>query len=213
MLYAIWDYTCRNETGVYVLTGKQACPEHANCVECPALKKWKFESCQTGYVDDGNGTCRPLDQGCTTGVLKEYPLTSCPDGAICAYTGCDGRYKIDHCQDDYELQDATCKCHKEMHVRGELAGKYSCACAMGWDDNMCMLEVNMENTCEEYGDGSSSCDDRHYVNKAWSLDYRFWLNFDYADALGIKVDELAQTRTSFWNNVFHHYGYRSGVNN
>ena len=217
MLYAIWDYTCRNETGVYVLTG---CPDNANCIKCPPLdNKLKFESCQTGYVDDGNEKCRSLDEGWTTGALKEYPLESCPEGAICAYTVHNDkyRYKIDHCQDDYKLQDGSCKCHTQLFVVGTLSGYY-CSFA-SWITNSPHLILNsydgfctvteslaneIRNTPRTSGFYLNVCDmwgryknDERVIGRGSSYE----LTFEGADYLWVPLTDTVQQRHS-WHEVW-----------
>ena len=143
----------------------------------------------------------------------DYSLTACPTGAICSYADCGDRYgyKIESCQNDYELKDGSCKCHKQLHIRGELAGRYSCSmCHSEWGGNMCTLDVKMESMCTEYENGSSCSKQNYTAGGARMYDIYFFLWFEAADALGIDADRLAQTKTLLTRGDRLHYGYRNG---
>ena len=191
------------------------CPENMKkqCLKsCWNNKKEPWETCLTCSQDLGKecvwkkissnpDRLTPADLEPTSREVKQekcdnnpdYSWTVCPDGAICTYADCGGRYgyKIESCQGDYELKNGTCKCHRQLHIIGKLTGNYSCSmCHPEWGGNMCSLNVGMEDDIKN--------------NKS------FYLSFDAADALGIDADRLSQTKTLLTRGDRLHYGYRNG---
>ena len=230
------EYSCTNGCQCVDLNN---CPDDMKqqCLKtCWNKKKESWENCTSCPQDFGNECMwkkivpnpnhltpddlmptliEPKEEKCEKN--PDYSLIACPTGAICSYADCGGRYgyKIESCQNDYELKDGACKCHKQLHITGELAGRYSCAmCHQEWwgGGNMCTLDVKMESMCTESEDGKVYCDKQNYTAGGDRMyDIYFFLDFDAADALGIDADGLAQTKTLISRGVRLNHGYRYGV--
>ena len=226
------EYSCTNGCQCVDLNN---CPDDMKqqCLKtCWNKKKESWESCTSCPQDFGNECMwkkivpnhnhltpddlmptliEPKEEKCDKN--PDYSLTACPTGAICSYADCGDRYgyKIESCQNDYEFKDGACKCHKQLHIRGELAGRYSCSmCHSEWGGNMCTLDVKMESMCTEYENGSSCSKQNYTAGGARMYDIYFFLGFEAADALGIDSDRLAQTKTLLTRGDRLHYGYRNG---
>ncbi len=150
------------------------------------VTRYKFE-CNNGYVKSGNSCVKDC---------SDYTLTSCPDNAKCSQ--CDGKYKLENCNDGYYKvidthayttwggsdSEQKYECH---HCGGTLVGKSdNCPAGTlmttkyGAVDNTCCTtcsdDYNLDEcpehaTCLECGGKYKfqKCDDGYYQSKNFSI--------------------------------------------
>ena len=164
----------KNLSAIYHDT--ESCTPWCPCADlddCPSeLKKQCEGLCGNGLIDKWE-TCETcsddLKNICVDICIedfKNYPLTDCPDWAICSYTECGGtiKYKIDSCQGDYELKNGTCQCIEDYTNTITTDGTYKCSCPYG---DLCFMEVWIAENSYPL-DASRKSDDYLILDDKWA---------------------------------------------
>ena len=113
--------------------------------------------------------------------VSDYPLTDCPDWAMCSSVVCDNerKYKVDTCQPDYEMVDWECMCHRIYTNTATTDGTYNCACPY---PDLCFMQVWLSSLCSQW-----RCDWQMYMSDGTKMNYIYFILDDkWAAAAGIE---------------------------